>query len=50
MQDKLKKLIGDNINFVFVGEAGSGKARFPLISQNGWCSFRTSRYISLTWI
>ena len=48
MQDKLKKLIGDNINFVFVGEAE--KARFPLISQNGWCSFRTSRYISLTWI
>ena len=26
MQDKLKKLIGDNINFVFVGEAGSGKS------------------------
>ena len=30
MQDKLKKLIGDNINFVFVGEAGSGKSEISI--------------------
>lgn len=27
MQEKLKKLIGDNINFVFVGEARKRKKR-----------------------
>jgi len=30
MQEKLKKLIGDNINFVFVGEAGSGKSEISI--------------------